>query len=833
MGGMRTRGCNALLMAVAAVWFAAPAEAYYHYVYYLNGSAPGTPTFARFNLAALPNKTVTFLVADSGPASLAPNDNFASVLTQVKQAAQVWNSVASSDLRVAFGGVQAANQSAHTPGGDVVFIDLPPGLLGMGTPSLPATPTAVSDPNGAFIPFVRSTVMLTNDTSLAPGPSYLESFFTTAVHEMGHALGLQHTFTAAAMATTVGGRNTSRTRPIDADDIAGISLLYGNAGYAAKVGSIAGRVTSNGQGVALASVVALSSAGPAISTLTNPDGTYEIDNLPPNQYWVYVHPIPPDADIKGPFDAAGNAIAASGPVETLFYPGTRDPLQFGVIPVRASAMVTGIDFSVAPRANVPVYDMATYSYSGQMPVSPAIVNTSMGLSTIAAQAVNPVSTPIPQSVSVPGYSNAGVRPYGSPVALALDLASPMIIGTGPRHILFNFGNDLYVLPDGLVLVKEGPPAITSVTPKSDGTVTIAGANFGPDSQVYFDGLPSTVSTPFSGVAGGGSITVTPPPGYAGQTASIIVYNGDGQNSTFYQAQAPPTYVYPGSGTPQITVTPAALPAGSVAQVDVTSANLQFVDGQVTLGFGTSDISIQRVWTLSPNHLIANVAVAPGATLGTSDVSVISGFQTAVLPLGFQTQPANAALPTIAGVVNADQFQENLSSGAYGSVYGSNLAVAPASAQVTLNDQPVPILFTSAGQVNFAVPAGLPIGLAVLKLFNGSSSALPIVVQIDAQAPVISGVSGSQGPLLSGQKVSAGDLIVVTVSGVDPSVAGSLDRIHATMGGVDTPVLQVAPASTPGAAQVFFRITQSFGGAAVPLVITVDSNHTDPYTITVQ
>ena len=39
--------------------------------------------------------------------------------------------------------------------------------------------------------------------------------------------------------------------------------------------------------------------GPAISTLTNPDGTYTINGLPPNNYLLYVHPLPPDAVVKG------------------------------------------------------------------------------------------------------------------------------------------------------------------------------------------------------------------------------------------------------------------------------------------------------------------------------------------------------------------------------------------------------------------------------------------------------------------------------------------------------------------------------------------------------
>ena len=826
-----------ILIGIAALLAAGPAQAYYQYVHYLTRGAPYTPVYEKFDLSILTNKTVTFLVNDGGPTAFAPGDDFSSVLSQIQQAAAVWNGVASSDLRVAFGGVEAASQPANTPGGDVIFAELPPGLLGMGAPTVavPITPKTV---NGtSFVPIVRATVWLSNDTSQGAGPSYLESFFTTAVHEMGHALGLQHTFTGSAMSQAV-IRNTSRARPIDLDDIAGISLLYGGSGYAASVGSISGQVVSNGQPVAMASVVALTITGPAVSTLTNPDGTFQINGLPPNQYWVYVHPPPPDAfqnfGIKGPFDSSGQTIPASGPIETLFYPGTRNPDKFGVVPVKAGAVASGINFSVQPRSAVPVYDMVTYSYSGQQYVTPAFVNSSLGINTIKAIAAYE-TTPVPQSVTVPGFANAVVRPYGSPVALALDLAA-VVPSSGPRHILFNFAKDMYVLPHGLVLVKQAPPLVTAVTPNADGTVTVAGYGFEPDSRVFLDGLPATPTGPMSGdAANGGSFTVQPPPGYSGQVATVVVYGSDGQNSTFYQPTPPPTYTYPASAVPQITASPAVLPAGTSAMVDIAGTNMQFVNGQVTVGFGTFDAAVQRVWINpnNPSHLLVNVAVASGAVQGTSDISVISGFQRASQPLAFQTVAAVPGQPAINAVVNADQNQSTLFSGAYASVYGSNLASAGVTPQVTLNGQAVSVIFPSAAQINLQLPGGLPNGPAILAISNGTATSLPLVIQIDNVPPVIVSVNSAMGQVLSAtQAVSVGDTVMVILSGVDPSLAGSLGRVHVTIAGVDQPGLQITAGTTPGTLQISFQVAQSSGGNPAPLVVTVDSAHTDPYTVSI-
>lgn len=832
---MRALGRVRLGIAIAVIVSALPANAYYQYVHYLTHGAPYTPVYERFDLTALPNKTVTFLVSDTGPAAFAPNDDFASVLSQVQQAAAAWNSVASSDLRVAFGGVETTSQPANTPGADIVFVDLPPGLLGMGAPIVATPITPVNGPKGPFVPIVRATVYLSNDTNKGAGPSYLEAFFTTAVHEMGHALGLQHTFTGAAMSQAV-IRNTSRTRPIDLDDVAALSLLYGKTAYAATVGSISGQVLSNGLPVALASVVALTATGPAVSTLTNPDGTYRIDGLPPNQYWVYVHPPTPDAflnfGIKGPFDSNGQTIPPAGPFETLFYPGTRDPSKFGRVAVTAGTATPGINFSVQPRAAVPVYDIVTYSYSGSLSVTPAFVNTSNGLNTIVAQAAFE-TTPIPQSVTVPGFANATVRPYGSPVALALDLPT-LVPSAGPRHLFFNFANDMYVLPYGAVLVKNGPPSITAVTPNADGTVTVTGSNFSADSRVFVDGLPATVVAPFD--SSSGSITVLPPPGYSGQVATVIVYAADGQNSTFYSTQAAPTYTYPVAGIPQVTITPAALPAGTSAMVDITSSNMQFVNGQLTAGFGTFDVSVQRVWVLSPNHAIANVAVAAGAVQGTSDAGVISGFQTAFQPAVFQTQAANPAQPAILAAVSGDSFQQTLYSGGYVTLYGTNLAAAGLSPQITVNNAPATILYVSpAGtQVNFQIPIGIPNGPAILNLSNGSASAFPLAIQIDNAPPAIVGLTNAVAQALSTSvQVGLGDTVTVTLSGVDPSLIGTQGRVSATVAGIDMPVVQVSAGTVPGTVQVIFQVTKSFGGLAVPVVVTVDSSHTDPASIVIR
>jgi uncharacterized protein (TIGR03437 family) len=831
-----------------ALLMGTPAEAYYHYVHYFQ-NAPYTPVREKFNLAALPNNTVTFFVTDSGPAVLAPNDNLGSILGEVQTALAAWNSVATSNLRVAFGGTETAGQNSNTPGGSVVFIDLPPGLLGQGAPTVMVGTTTI----------VQGTVMLSNNTNAGPGSSYLEEYYTTAVHEIGHALGLQHTWTSSAMSQDV-IRNTTRARPLDADDIAALSALYGTANWTANFGSISGRVTLNGQGVTLASVVAISPDGPAVSALTNPDGSYEIDGLPPNNYLLYVHPLPPDAvpadgsGIRLPVDANGQPIQASGPFGTVFYPGTVDPEQATPFSVSGGTVITGRNFSVQSRAAVPMYDVITYSYldpvsrisvyspgANAVGVTPAYIDSAQGAFFVVAK-TRTGNTPAPQSVAIlggfPTASGQYVRPYipagSSQQVLALYFGMPAFAGTGPRHMVFNFGADMYVLPDAITLVEKGAPVVSSVTPNADGSVTLTGSGFGLDSRVFFDGIQATTLTPFSGTDAQGSVVVTPPPGSSGLVSDITVFNGDGQNSTFLQSQNLPTYTYPASGTPQVALSQTALPAGASSMVDIATQNTNFVNGQVTVGFGTGDVTVNGLWVLSPTHLQANVVVAPNAVLGASEISVVSGFQVVTQPFAFQTQAANPSLPSIGlPIVNAVPTQQTVYPGAIAAIYGSNLALLPTAAQVTLNGVPVPIQFASAAQINFLIPAGFPAGLATLNLNNGLASAFPVLLQIGNPPPAITGVMNVSGvPLGAGNSAVMGQVLNVLVAGLDPAVPANLSRLQVTVSGISMPVLGIAPASN-GQYQIQFTLTQSFAGAQVPLAVWVDGSSSAPFTITVQ
>jgi hypothetical protein len=138
-------------------------------------------------------------------------------------------------------------------------------------------------------------------------------------HELGHLLGLGHSALGETEPRVTGGRTVLgkravmfpiayprgnvEDRSLEADDVAGITDLYGTSTVDRELGTISGRVTRNGTGVFGAHLTAFNpSTGELVSGFSlTAQGQFVIGALKPGLYILRVEPLD-DADIDSFFD---------------------------------------------------------------------------------------------------------------------------------------------------------------------------------------------------------------------------------------------------------------------------------------------------------------------------------------------------------------------------------------------------------------------------------------------------------------------------------------------------------------------------------------------------
>ncbi len=815
------------------------APAYHHFVHYLSRTGPFVAVPEKFDLSALVNQTAPFFISEQGPAQLAPGDSFTSVVSQIRMAASVWDGVETSALRLAFGGFFTPGTPQTSPGIEVIFDEVPPGLVALGGPT--SRSEMVTGPGGPFVPITRSVIILRRD--LSQRPSFSEQFFLSVAHEFGHALGLQHTLTSSLMSTEI-TRASTKSRPLAADDVAGISLLYPAQDFLAGMGSISGRVTADGDSVPLASVVALSPQGGAVSALSNPDGTYRIDGIPPGQYYVYVHPLPPalpgevsPANLVLPRWPDQSPVSPGAAFETQFYPNVKDPQLATVITVNAREVAEGIHFSVRRRNAPAIYAVQTYSFPASVAVKPAHIVPGSSRSFLVAAGVGVVANnaPVPSlQVSVLGGSAVvppgGLRPYAPAPSsyMQIDFQFNPFSGEGPRHLVFSADNDIYVLPSALVIARSSPPSVSGLANVVDAggarLVAVTGTNLAGETRLLFDGVAAAVR----GVDELGRLLVAPPTAPGGHRASVVALNRDGQSSLFLQS-APAVYDYDHAEQPLITMSPSSLPAGTEAMVEVNAFGTNFIDGQTRIGFGTSDVAVRRLWVTGPGRILANVAVArSAATQFSTTLTVANGLRVIGQQWGFHVSQPTARQVTVHTPATSPNSLHGVRAGSPAVVRVSNLpaGVMVSAMTMTLSGRAVNIISVAGEQVSFQVPSDLVPGPAVLRLQAGPEIALPVVIQVEQSPPMILAVTQQSGqPVDATRPARLGELLTLTVAGLsDGAAAVAPSSVRITVGGLAHSAHQVtAVPGQPTQHQVqFFLGTKVQPGAQVPLTLSVDA-----------
>ena len=173
-----------------------------------------------------------------------------------------------------------------------------------------------------------------------------------ALHELGQLLGLGH----AALGETElfgGGRRVlgaesvmfpiafsagNLNRALKADDVAGLSDIYGGAAFRASTGSITGRVTKNGSGVLGAHVVAFNpSSGKMVGGFSlTADGAFTIGGLDPGLHVLRAEPLD---------DGDAGSFLDPQPIDLDFKPAIYSRL----VPVPRGGTASAVEVKVTPK----------------------------------------------------------------------------------------------------------------------------------------------------------------------------------------------------------------------------------------------------------------------------------------------------------------------------------------------------------------------------------------------------------------------------------------------------------------------------------------------------
>lgn len=824
---------------------ASVAPASYQFLHYQHDDKGYTAIPERYDLSALPGRRVNYLIAQQGPAKFADGDSLVSLVSQIRAAAETWNSVDTSQLKVAFGGFFTPDVKMNTPHIEVVFSDeIPPGILALGGPITPDPLTADNvnrSGDTPFVPITRAQVVLSND--LSSQPTSTDSFFLTLVHEFGHALGLQHTWTNSVMSTSI-TRTTTKASPLGADDVTGLSSLYPTQNFSRTLGSISGRVTMGDNGVVLASVVALTMTGPAVSTLTAPDGTYQISGLAPGDYHVFVQPVPPSlpgelqpVNLVLPDDLNGHDYSPSSPFTPAFYGNTITPQN--TVTVKAGEATSSIDFAVNGRASTTMHSVQTYTFIGQVANKPATIflDDPNPWLVLYGNALTNGHGPVPTlniftlggPETIPPDSVQAYSQSGDFIQMNLQLSKDST--DGPRHLFFSLGTETHIAPSVIRIAKNHPPSIDRITPVSDHVIVASGANLNAGTRLMVDGVAAATQ-----LNDDGSLTAVLPPAPSNYTATLSALNADGLTSGMVTGSSAKTLPLPSAEDATVTLNPASLAAGTEGLIDITTKGTRLPDGQLSLGFGTSDLTTFAIWPVSPTHAYALVGASANAQQTPTTATLMSGLQITAASSAFQATGTSSSmyLPLIqAGLTSVPQ------------AWSFDLPVAnlPAFATkdntvVTFGGEPAPVLNVDTEHqiVRVYMPLLQPLGPNPAVVTVDGVSSFPSVLVVTPSLPEVLRAFDLHGQPITGDNAPArGDTIQIEVVHLGDPASFDSSRLKLKTGDVEHAVLNIQkPDSIYGIYSVVFQINPATpAGDSFPLTVTWDGRNSTGTQIAVR
>ena len=578
-----------------------------------------------------------------------------------------------------------------------------------------------TDPfSGDFIPY---------STTLEPDIYDIQSI---ATHEVGHALGSNHTLVAGASMFPTAAIGTDFQSYISADDACFLTSAYPAPGSANDFGAISGTVTVDGQPATGVFVTAIdSAAGVTVGALTDlNDGTYSIP-LPPGTYVLTVEaldgPVTP-LDVRLPGPPFTQDIRAD------FAGGGQNPTQVQVI---AGGEQT-VDITVEAGQSPLDIDLIGSGPPDRSSISlgrgPILLTPGEPIDLVmAGPGIDGTLTDANIRVLVPGVTirpgSVGVGPFTTSSGMPIVHATVDVTDPGRRAI------GTFAVVTNPTAVLTGALVVAGAIPVIDNVVN--GASFG------LDGLGSAgaIFTVFGANFGSAS-----------NTSLFPATAFSGVRVTFDGVPVPLFAVVTSQLPHQINfLGPTDLPAAGMVEVRVANGSSVSDAFMLEMRSATPGMFNFRGDPSDPNSLIAIATFANTVWLVTStstaDAYALRTDCAAdqVSPLSPCGEPAAAGdvltlwvtglgLATATGTLDGDP----LPTGEVAPADGNPLHFTTSTPQVTIGGVVAQIFFSGLGpgfaglyQINIVVPAGVPVGdsvLMVLSMPNGLSHQLPIAIR---------------------------------------------------------------------------------------------------------
>jgi uncharacterized protein (TIGR03437 family) len=279
---------------------------------------PGGPPLVRTDVT-----NIEYVINDQTAAGMMNADGQAIIsadsdpIAALRSSVATWNAIPTSAIH--FAALQTSDLTDNGDDGRHVFIftDTPEhrtrtaGALAITSNFFDPDTGELTDSDIIFNPVEKFSTTLTADTF---------DLRTTLTHELGHALGADHTIFFGATMYQSGPKANDLQAVLTTDDIAFANDAYPSQGQAGGFGSLTGTVTTTGgQGVPGASVTAIDLNNythlSGLTEMVVPDAnpfTYTLKAVPPGTYLVYAEPL------SGPV-FPGNVGLPSNLVDTGFH----------------------------------------------------------------------------------------------------------------------------------------------------------------------------------------------------------------------------------------------------------------------------------------------------------------------------------------------------------------------------------------------------------------------------------------------------------------------------------------------------------------------------------